>query len=62
MKNDYRIKSLMKKFAYFKDDPKQENLLYLFEDLSNNKNEDFYEKCLKLIEIIKSFLDIFSSM
>ena len=62
MKSNSRIEALMKKFSYYKNDPKEIKPTIVFEELYNNKNEEFYNKCSKLIEIVKSFLDIFSLM
>lgn len=62
MKSNSRIEALMKKFAYYKDNPKEINPTIVFEELYNNKNEEFYNKCSKVIEIVKSFLDIFALM
>ncbi len=62
MKNDSRIQSLMKKFSYIKEDRKEDKPSYVLENLAKNNNEDFYEKCSNIIEIIKGFLDLLLSM
>jgi hypothetical protein len=62
MKNDSRIQTLMKKYSFIKEDRKQDKPSFLLDNLANNNNEDFYEKCSNIIEIIKAFLDLLSSM
>ena len=62
MKSNSRIEALMKKFSYIKTDLKDVIPSLIFENLLCNNNDDFYEKCSKAIELVKSFLDIFSSM
>ncbi len=52
----------MKKYSFIKEDRKQDKPSFLLDNLANNNNEDFYEKCSNIIEIIKAFLDLLSSM
>ena len=61
MKSNSKIEDLMKKFNYLKNDEKKKNE-YVFDDLLANENADYYEKCGKIIEELKSFFEIFSSM
>ena len=62
MKSNSRVEALMKKFCYYKYDSKIDQQTILFADLLNNINNNFYQKCFTVVEEIKSFFEIFSTM
>lgn len=62
MKSNPTVKVLMQKFSYFREDKKTMAPLIVFEDLLENINQDFYEKCQSLIENVKSFFDMFNTL